>query len=233
MPWDDTKDTFRTRPSVPADAKLTSAEWNSHVTDQKNHSGRHENGGADEITVEGLSGDLADPQDPKQEAVEDFVDALLSAGNAVDLTYDDANDTLTIAVVDGSIDHDALSGFVANEHVDHSGVNVTAGNGLTGGGDLTTSRTLDAHDVTTQTADYTAGENDIVLADASGGPLTVTLPAPDERVKVNVKKTDSSANAVTVATPGSETIDGDSSRTLTAQYVSRTITSDGTDYFII
>ena len=29
------------------------------------HSTRHENGGADEISVEGLSGDLADLQDPK------------------------------------------------------------------------------------------------------------------------------------------------------------------------
>jgi len=29
------------------------------------HSSRHENGGADEVSVQGLSGDLADPQDPK------------------------------------------------------------------------------------------------------------------------------------------------------------------------
>ena len=38
--------------------------------------------------------------------------------------------------------HDSLSGFVANEHIDHSGVNVVAGSGLTGGGDITASRTL-------------------------------------------------------------------------------------------
>lgn len=233
MTWDDSKETFRTRPDVPADEKLTSSEWNAHVTDQKDHSARHENGGTDEITVTGLSGDLADPQDPKQEAVEDFVGALLTAGNAVNLTYDDTAGTLTIAVVDGSIDHDALSGFVANEHVDHSTVDITAGNGLTGGGDLTATRTLDAHNVTTQTENYTAGENDIVLADASGGPITVTLPAPDASVAVTVKKIDASADAVTVATPGAETIDGDAERTLTGQYVSREITSDGTNYFII
>jgi len=233
MAWDDTKTTFQTRPDVPDDEQLKSSEWNNHVTDQKDHSARHEDGGSDEISVAGLSGVLADAQTPQTEAVQDIVDALLAAGNAVNLTYDDANDTLTIDVVDGSVDHDALSGFVANEHIDHSGVNITAGRGLTGGGDLTSTRTLDAHDVTTQTGDYTASENDIVLADASGAPLTVTLPAPSESVVVTVKKIDSSSNAVTIATPGSETIDGDSSRTLTAQYVSREITSDGTNYFII
>lgn len=40
------------------------------------------------------------------------------------------------------IDHDALSGFVASEHIDHAAVSVSAGTGLTGGGDLTASRTL-------------------------------------------------------------------------------------------
>ena len=43
---------------------------------------------------------------------------------------------------DGEIVHDNLSGFVSNEHIDHSGVSITAGNGLTGGGDITTSRTI-------------------------------------------------------------------------------------------
>ena len=43
---------------------------------------------------------------------------------------------------DNAIVHDDLSGFVANEHIDHSGVDIIAGAGLTGGGDITTSRTL-------------------------------------------------------------------------------------------
>ena len=43
---------------------------------------------------------------------------------------------------DVAIDHDALTNFVADEHVAHSGVSVTAGAGLTGGGDITTTRTL-------------------------------------------------------------------------------------------
>jgi hypothetical protein len=40
------------------------------------------------------------------------------------------------------IDHDALANFAAGRHVDHAAVSVTAGTGLTGGGDLTASRTL-------------------------------------------------------------------------------------------
>ena len=48
----------------------------------------------------------------------------------------------TITTTDSDIVHDTLSGFVANEHIDHSGVSITAGNGLTGGGDITASRTI-------------------------------------------------------------------------------------------
>ena len=48
----------------------------------------------------------------------------------------------TISTNDGEIVHDNLSGFVANEHIDHSGVSITAGNGLTGGGTINSTRTL-------------------------------------------------------------------------------------------
>jgi len=87
--------------------------------------------------------------------------------------------------------------------------------------------------VATVTADHTAVTQSLVLADASGGPVTVTLPGPTSATVVTVKKIDSSANAVTIATPGSETIDGDSNRTLTAQWVAREVASDGTNYYLI
>ena len=38
--------------------------------------------------------------------------------------------------------HDSLSGFVADEHIAHSGVTITAGDGLTGGGTIEATRTL-------------------------------------------------------------------------------------------
>lgn len=56
------------------------------------------------------------------------------------ITYNSSTGVIT--TTDGDIVHDNLSGFVANEHIDHSGVSITAGTGLTGGGDITSSRTL-------------------------------------------------------------------------------------------
>ena len=47
-----------------------------------------------------------------------------------------------ITTTDGDIVHDNLSGFVANEHIDHSGVTLTAGTGLNGGGTIAASRTF-------------------------------------------------------------------------------------------
>lgn len=40
------------------------------------------------------------------------------------------------------VDHDNLKGFVANEHINHSNVSITGGGLLSGGGDITTSRTI-------------------------------------------------------------------------------------------
>ena len=49
----------------------------------------------------------------------------------------------TFQAVEAEIQHDSLDGFVANEHIDHTTVDIIAGAGLTGGGDISSSRTLD------------------------------------------------------------------------------------------
>ena len=41
------------------------------------------------------------------------------------------------------VDHDSLTGFVANEHINHISVSIGAGTGLSGGGDITATRTID------------------------------------------------------------------------------------------
>jgi hypothetical protein len=87
--------------------------------------------------------------------------------------------------------------------------------------------------VTTETGAYTASDGDLVLADASSSGFTVTLPSPNAGDVVTVKKTDSSTNAVTIATPGAETIDGHSTITISAQFASRDFVSDGTNYFMV
>ena len=82
---------------------------------------------------------------------------------------------------------------------------------------------------TSKTTTYSAVDGDFVLADASGGAFTVTLPTPTAGRRVAVKKTDSSANAVTVAT-ASGNIDGSSTRTLAAQYQAQHYAADGTNW---
>lgn len=52
-------------------------------------------------------------------------------------------------------------------------------------------------------------------------------------MEVRVKKIDSTGNTINIETPNSETIDGKSSLSISNQYTSRTIVSDGDNYFII
>lgn len=55
--------------------------------------------------------------------------------------------------------------------------------------------------------------------DATSGPVTITLPSADKNVTpMSVVKIDSSGNAVTVSTNGSDTIKGSSTRTLSSQW---------------
>jgi hypothetical protein len=51
-------------------------------------------------------------------------------------------DGTSLKTKDSEIAHDNLSGFVANEHINHTSVTLTAGDGLSGGGDISSSRTF-------------------------------------------------------------------------------------------
>jgi len=212
----------------------------------------------DTLNVSGVSGteiNLSDiaGNNLTVDAVNDELDASATGGSAIeaqedgvqlstDTTLIDWQDGLTatnpsgddinINVDESEVDHDSLNQFVSNEHVDHSSVSISAGDGLSGGGDITASRTLTAQSVQSISSNTTASAQNVLLADASGSALTVTLPSPSTDVNVTVKKTDSSGNAVTIATPGGQTIDGQSSISITAQYASRTVVSDGNNYFI-
>jgi hypothetical protein len=47
-------------------------------------------------------------------------------------------------IVSGSsqISHDSTTGYVANRHIDHTAVSISAGNGLSGGGDISSTKTV-------------------------------------------------------------------------------------------
>ena len=47
------------------------------------------------------------------------------------------------ATTEATINHDALQHYDANDHVDHTGVTITAGVGLSGGGTIASNRTID------------------------------------------------------------------------------------------
>lgn len=90
--------------------------------------------------------------------------------------------------------------------------------------------------VTSITSSYTVTANDcVIFANATSGAITVTLQAADQAKtkRLVVKKTDASANAVTIAAAGSNTIDGASSDSLPNQYDSIELASDGTNWFIV
>lgn len=75
----------------------------------------------------------------------------------------------------------------------------------------------------------------VVNASASGGAITITLPAASGcagRVYV-IRKSDSSSNAVTVDGNAAETINGAATYALTAQYQVVSIMSDGTGWIVV
>lgn len=67
-----------------------------------------------------------------------------------------------------SMSHDAITGFVSSEHVDHNGVTVTAGTGLSGGGTIASNLTinLDISGLTNITSGLAGAHN--MLIDAGG-----------------------------------------------------------------
>jgi hypothetical protein len=67
-----------------------------------------------------------------------------SNGLLANVTDNTITFTLPTGTVTASsqVNHDATTNFVANEHVDHSTVSITAGAGLNGGGDITATRTV-------------------------------------------------------------------------------------------
>ena len=53
------------------------------------------------------------------------------------------------------------------------------------------------------------------------------------RRRYTVKKTDSSANAVTIDGNGAETIDGATTQALAAQYDALEVVTDGVEWFVV
>lgn len=113
---------------------------------------------------------------------------------------------------------------------------VAVGSGLTlSGGTLSATGGGGGRNVpVTKTTTYTmVAADSTVLADATSAPFTVTLPvSPTAGDEYNVKKIDSTANAVTVQ-GSSGNIDGAANITIGTQFDSLSFTFDGTNWWIV
>jgi len=93
----------------------------------------------------------------------------------------------------------------------------------------TSIRTITASGTTTL-----AANDSVVLADATLGNITLSLPNPNTITGSQayfIKKTDASANTVTI-NAGANTLDGVTTKVLWDQYQACTIRSDGTNWFV-
>jgi hypothetical protein len=94
-------------------------------------------------------------------------------------------------------------------------------------------------DVDAKTAAYTITTGDAtktIAVDATSGALTVTLPtaaSATNSFEVTIKKTDSSANAVTIDGSGAETIDGATTFVLSNENDFATLRCDGSNWFVV
>jgi hypothetical protein len=95
--------------------------------------------------------------------------SAVAIASSDELAFGDVSDSnivkkITFANLNSSLDHNALTNYSANEHINHSTVNITtaAGSGLAGGGDITASRTLTV-DITGQTSKTTPAPADEIM----------------------------------------------------------------------
>ena len=92
--------------------------------------------------------------------------SLSIAGTSVSLNGSISAATILsgTGTVSGSsqISHDSTTGYVANRHIDHTAVSISGGNGLSGGGDISTTRTIS---LDTTSATFTTGVKSKMNAD--------------------------------------------------------------------
>ena len=89
--------------------------------------------------------------------------------------------------------------------------------------------------VSSSTINLTAASTPTVLCNALSNPMTVNLPLAStcEGIMFTIKKLDVSANTVTVQPSGSDKIDGISTYVISQQFLTVSIQSDGSAWFIL
>lgn len=110
--------------------KITTANLRKNITNAEL---------AGSITAAKIAGISSDPNADRIVFWDDSATSLAYLAPSTGLQIIDT----AMSTKDSEIVHDNLSGFVADEHVAHAGVSITAGTGLSGGGTIAASRTID------------------------------------------------------------------------------------------
>lgn len=129
----------------------------------------------------------------------------------------------------GDLYHRDSSGSFTRLGIGSSGKTLRVSSGLPAWSDTTFA-------TSTKTSNYTIGNTDtVIFADATSGNVTITLPTASSITgyRFYVKRTDNSGNSCSIARSSSDTIDGQTSVSLSQQYISLTIVSDGSAWYII
>jgi hypothetical protein len=157
--------------------------------------------------------------------------------NITNVGFNNISNKPTLVSASIQIDHDQTTNFVANEHTDHSAVNITAGGGLNGGGDITTTRTLSVNsgsmlpyysssifstisgDILINSAGVATIQADaIVLGTDTTGDYVSTITAGDGISTTGATSGETIAHTISLNTSSAHFIDG----------VNQTITAGGT-----
>lgn len=172
-----------------------------------------------------------------QEAIRAF-EALVATGQTVTIATFNAL-VSRVSSLEGRVDGSDVA--VAALEADIIAINTTLADYGVRIGDLETEvdgllarEGISAIRTVTTTAAATSAD-DVILADAAAGGFTISLPAADTMTgrRLEIKKIDSTSNAVTVDPDGVETIDGSTTMTIDIQNTARTVISDGTAWWII
>ena len=131
------------------------------------------------------------------------VRAHLSAGTGINYSGG------AFSTDDSEIDIHSLSGYVADEHIAHSGVSILAGSGLTGGGTIAASRTLNIGAGT----GITVNTDDIAVN--MGAFNTDNLSEGSSNLYFTNERVDDRVNALIVDSDGINATYDDSAGTLT------------------
>lgn len=109
-----------------------------------------------------------------------------------------------------AVDHDALANFVADEHVAHTSVTLTAGTGLTGGGDISANRSFAVDGVLEDldTLGASTADGEFLVATGAGALAWESGATARTSLDVDQAGTDNSTDVTLAGTPNYITISG-------------------------